>query len=241
VDSQTRHALKEDKFVHVTTTGLSWIEIHRAQVIRASIAAVVILAAIIGGIALYEHRTAEASVALGQALEVYNTPLRQPGEPADGTFTTVADRAKAANAKFVDVANRFGALEPGKTARYFAGLTDIDLGKMADAETNLKSVSGSYNRDLSSLAKVALAGLYVQTGKTSQAIDLYKQLIDHPTDTVPAAAAQLQLAQIYEKTDPQQAKQIYAVLKDKNKDTAAGQIAAQKLNPGAAAQGLPPQ
>jgi hypothetical protein len=34
-----------------------------------------------------------------------------------------------------------------------------------------------------------------------------------------------------------QAKQIYAVLKDKDKTTAAGQIAAQKLNPGAAQQG----
>ncbi len=241
MDSQTRHALKEDKFVYATTTGLSWIEVHRAQVIRASIAAVVVLAAIVGGIVLYQHRSAEASVALGQALEIYNAPLRQPGEPAaDGSFATVADRAKASNAKFVDVASRFGSLGPGKTARYFAGLTDIDLGKMADAESNLKSVSGSYDKDLSSLAKVALAGLYVQTGKTSQAIDLYKQLIDHPTDTVPAAAAQLQLAQVYEKTDPQQAKQIYAVLKDKNKDTAAGQIAAQKLNP-AAAQGPVPQ
>jgi predicted negative regulator of RcsB-dependent stress response len=241
VDSQTRHALKEDKFVYATTTGLSWIEVHRAQVIRASIAAVVVVAALVGGIVTYEHRAAQASIALGQALEIYNTALRQPGEPDDGSYLTIADRSKAANARFVQVANQYGNLEAGKTARYFAGLTDIDLGKTADAETNLKSVSTSWNKDLASLAKVALAGLYVQTGKTPQAIDLYKQLIAKPTDTVPASAAQLQLAQIYEKTDPQQAKQIYAVLKDKEKATAAGQIAAQKLNPAAAQQALPPQ
>jgi len=234
VDSQTRHALKQDKFVAATTTGLSWIEIHRAQAIRAAIAAVVVLAAAIGGIVIYQHRSAQARIALGQALEIYNSPLRQPGEPEDGSFKTIADRSKAANQQFVDVANKYGSLEPGKIAQYFAGLTDIDLGKLPEAEASLKEVSGSFNKDLASLAKVALAGLYVQEGKTQPAVDLYKQIIYKPTDTVPASAAQLQLAAIYEKTDPQQAKQIYAVLKDKEKTTAAGQIAAQKLNPAAA-------
>jgi len=242
VDTQTRHALKQDKFVQATTSGLSWIELHRSQVIRASVTAVVILAAIIGSAAFYEHRSAQASLALGQALEIYNSPLRQPGAPEDGSYSTAAERSKASNQQFVDVANRYGSLEPGKVARYFAGLTDIDLGKTADAEDSLKQVAESYHKDLASLAKVALANLYVQTGKTPQAIDLYKQLIAKPTDTVPASAAQLQLAALYEKTDPQQAKQIYAVLKDKDKATAAGQIAAQKLNPGAASQGgMPPQ
>jgi predicted negative regulator of RcsB-dependent stress response len=240
VDSKTRHALKQDKFVTATQTGLSWIEIHRDKVIRASIAVVVILAAIVGGGIFYQHENAVASVALGQALEIYNSSLRQSGEPDDGSYKTTAERAQAANKQFIDVANKYGIFEAGKIAKYFAGLTDIDLGKTADAEANLKGISGSYNKDLSALAKVALANLYVQTGKTQQAIDLYKELIAKPTDTVPAPAAQLQLAAIYEKTDPMQARQIYAVLKDKDKTTAAGQIAAQKLNPGAAAQ-QPPQ
>jgi predicted negative regulator of RcsB-dependent stress response len=236
VDSQTRHALKQDKFVSATQTGLSWIEIHRDRVIPASIAVVVILAVVVVGAIFYQHENTAASVAVGQALEIYNSSLRQPGEPDDGTYKTTTERAQAANKLFVDVANKYGMFEAGKIAKYFAGLTDIDLGKTADAEANLKGVSGSFNKDLSALAKVALANLYVQTGKTQQAIDLYKELIAKPTDTVPAPAAQLQLAAIYEKTDPMQARQIYAVLKDKDKTTAAGQIAAQKLNPGAAAQ-----
>lgn len=111
----------------------------------------------------------------------------------------------------------------------FAGLTDIDLGKTSDAEGSLQQVASSHDSSLASLAKVALAGLYIQTGKVSQAVDLYNQLIAKPTATVPASAAQLQLAQLYETTDPQKAKQIYAILKDKDKTTAAGQIATQKL------------
>jgi tetratricopeptide (TPR) repeat protein len=130
----------------------------------------------------------QAALALGAALEIYNSPLRQPGEPEDGSYKTVADRAKAANSSSSSTSPiATAAFEQGKIARYFAGLTDIDLGKTADAETSLKSVSGSYNKDLSALAKVALAGLYVQTGKTQQAIDLYKQLIAKPTDTVPGS------------------------------------------------------
>lgn len=240
MDTQTRHALKQDKFVQATTTGLSWIELHRAEVIRFGIAIVVLLAAAIGGAIYYQHRSTAAAIALGNALEIYDSPLRQPGEPADGSYVTIADRAKAANPQFLDVANRYGSLEAGKIARYFVGLSDIDLGKTAEAEASLKEVSASYHKDLSSLAKVALANLYSQTGRMPQAIDLYKQLIANPSNTVPASAAQLQLAAIYEKTDPQQARQIYAVLKDKDKTTAAGQIASQKLNPGAA-QGPPVQ
>ncbi len=234
MDSQTRHALKQDKFAAATQTGLSWIEIHRAQVIRASVAAVVVLAAIIAGGVFYQRQSAAAAVALGQALEVYNASLRQPGEPDDGSYKSTAERAQAANKLFAEAASKYGSFEAGKTAQYFVGLTDIDLGKTADAETSLRQVASSYNKDLAALAKVALANLYIQTGKSPQAIDLYKQLIAKPTDTVPASAAQLQLAAIYEKTDPQQAKQIYAVLKDKDKSTAAGEIAAKKLNPAAA-------
>src|SRR5260370_38722834 len=81
VDTQTRHALKQDKFVEATQTGLSWIDTNRSQVLRAGIAAVVLLAALIGGTGYYQHRSAEASVALGKALEIYGSPPRPPGAP----------------------------------------------------------------------------------------------------------------------------------------------------------------
>jgi len=54
-----------------------------------------------------------------------------------------------------------------------------------------------------------------------------QQLIAKPTSTVPADAAKLQLAALYEKTNPAEANRIYAQLKSSK--SAAGQIAAQKL------------
>ena len=40
MDTQTRHALKQDKFVTATTSGLEWIGEHRSRVIAWSVGAV---------------------------------------------------------------------------------------------------------------------------------------------------------------------------------------------------------
>ena len=101
--------------------------------------------------------------------------------------------------------------------------------------------------ELASLAKLALADLYHQSGRDPQAIDLYNQLTAKPTDAVPAGLAQIQLAELYTaegKVD--QAHKIYAQLKDKDKapkggEGPAGRIASEKLNPAPSAAGLPPQ
>jgi lipopolysaccharide biosynthesis regulator YciM len=125
------------------------------------------------------------------------------------------------------VASQYGLLLPGKTASYFAGLTAIDMGQPGAAETYLKKLADGSNAPLGSLAKLALANLYQQLNRNSEAVVLYNQLIAKPTTTVPADAARLQLASLYEKTNPAEANKIYAQLKSSK--SAAGQIAAQKL------------
>jgi hypothetical protein len=232
VDTQTRHALKQDSFVQATSSGIGWLQAHRTNAVRITIAVVVILAIAIGGGALYNQRNTQAKIAFGQALEVYTAPLQQPGMPVDPSqpsYTTSAARAKEANRQFVAIADRFGWLETGRNARYFAGLSYIDLGQTASAEAALKQVAGSYESSISSLAKFALAGLYHGSGRDAQAIQLYQELIAKPTDSVPASAAKLELAGLYAPTNPAQAKKLYAEIQDKNKATAAGQIAAEKL------------
>jgi len=233
VDSQTRHALKQDKFVQTTQSSVSWIEEHRSTAIRASIAVVVVLAILIVGIVLYTQRSEAAETALGAALDVYSAPLAIPGAPAQkNVYATAAERAKAANQKFVDVASQYGMLSPGAKAHYFAGLTYQELGQNASAETELKKAADSWDSNLSSLAKFALANFYHQTSRDSQAIELYNALIAKPTDSVPAYTSQLALADLYSatgKTD--QAKQIWAKIKDADKNGPAGSMAAEKLTP----------
>ena len=231
MDSQTRHALKQDKFVQTTQSGVSWVSDNRSSVIRYSVAAVVVLALLIAGAVVYNQRSEAAGAALGSALDAYASQLAQPGQPiTKGVYATAADRAKAANAQFVQVANQYGWLSEGAKAHYFAGLTYEELGQNAQAETELKTASSAWDGNLSSLAKFALAGFYHQTGRDAQAIDLYNGLIAKPTMAVPGYTSQLALADLYQaagKTD--QAKQIWAKVKDADKAGSAGSIAAEKL------------
>ena len=231
MDSQTRHALKQDKFVRATQSSAGWVGEHRSSVIRFSIAVVVVLALAIAGLVYYNQRSEAAETALGSALDAYSSQLAQPGAPAQkGVYTTAADRSKAANQQFVQVAKQYGWLPEGGKAHYFAGLTYEDLGQTASAETELKAAAGSWSGSLSSLAKFALAGFYHRSGRDAQAIDLYNALIAKPNDAVPVYTAQLALADLYSASGKtEQAKQIWAKVKDADKAGAAGSIAAEKL------------
>jgi tetratricopeptide (TPR) repeat protein len=235
VDQQTRQALKHDKFIDSTNHGLEWASENRRSVIVTSSIVLLAILIVIGGVLIYNSRSAQASVAFGAAMQAYQTPIAAPGQqvpPGVKTFASVSDRAKAANSLFMGVADKFSMAPDGKVARYFAGLTYLEEGQNGPAESTLKQVADGWNGDLAALAKLSLAQLYRQTGRDSQAIDLYNQLTAKPTTTVPAGLAQLQLAELYEtQGKPELAKKIYAQLKDKDSKGPVGMMAAQKLNP----------
>ncbi len=114
-------------------------------------------------------------------------------------------------------------------ARYFVGLTASQTGDNAAAEHNLQEVAKSSNKDLASLAKLALASLYRAENKDAQAVDLYKQLIDKPTTAVNKVSAQLELANFYEgRQKPDEAKRIYDQIQKENPATEAASAAQQR-------------
>jgi TolA-binding protein len=231
VDTQTRHALKQDKFARAAKSGASWVEEHQSGVLRWAISLGVVVVLGVAALVWWNVRTTAADLALGQAIDLYNAPLAEPGEPPEkNVYTTAEARATEANREFVAVAQNFRWLPEATKARYFAGVTYAELGKNAPAETELKAAAGSSNRNLANLARYALAGVYHQTNRDSQAIDLYNGLIAQPSETVPASEAQLGLADLYVAEGKQdQARALWAKIKDANKDSAAATIAQQKL------------
>ena len=238
MDQQTKAMLKQDSYVTATSHGLEWAGQNRRSVmVSAAILLAVIVVAVLG-IVIYNNRSEKASQAFGAAMQTYQTPLATPGQavpPGVKTFPSATERAKAASEQFLQVAKQFGGTPDGKNARYFAGLTQIEAGQNATAEATLKEVAGGWNRDLGNLSKLALAQMYRQTGRDSQAIELYNQIAAKPSTAVPMGVAKLQLADLYQNENkPDEARKIYAELKDKDAKGAAGVIAAQKLNPSAA-------
>jgi predicted negative regulator of RcsB-dependent stress response len=233
VDAHTRTVLKQDDpLVHSTQLGLDWIAANRTKALRIALAVVAVLVIAIVGAVVYQHRSQAAESAFGAAMSVYSTPVADAAQqlpPGTRTFPSAAERAKVARPQFEAVANQYGSTEAGHNARYFAGLTAAEMGDEKGAEATLRKAADGGDANIASLARLALANLLAQHGGNSEAIKLYQNLIDHPTSTVSASAAQLQLAQLYEATDPAQANKLYAQIKAKDTKTAAGQIAAQRL------------
>ncbi len=235
---ETKRELKQDQFVTTTASGLEWASENRRSVIITSAMLLGFIAIAVAIGVINNLRSNAASAAFGQAMEIYQSPITVPGQPATPgvkSYASVADRAKAANGEFHRVADDYGSTKDGKTARYFEGLTLLEQGQTQSAENTLKNVADSWDKELASLGKFALANLYRQTGRDSQAVDIYNQLTDKPTDAVPSGLAQLQLAELYTsegKVD--QAHKIYAQLKDKDAKGVAGILAAKRLNPTAA-------
>ncbi|MGH9562660.1 MAG: tetratricopeptide repeat protein [Terracidiphilus sp.] len=231
MDIQTRRALKGDKFTQAAASSASWVGEHSATVVRWAITAGAILVVVIGGLIFWNVRSSAADAALGAALDVYTTPLQQPGAPSEpGVYATEADRAKEANREFVAVAHDYSMLPEAAKAHYFAGVTYEELGQNGQAEAELKTASHSWDRNVANLAKVALAGLYRQTSRNDEAIALYNEIIAKPSITVSAPVAQLDLADLYASEGKQdQARNLWAKIKDADKEGAAGSIAAEKL------------
>ena len=94
----------------------------------------------------------------------------------------------------------------------------------------MKTAAGSWDRNLSNLAKLALAGLYHQTGRDSEAIDLYNAWPPSRRRRFQPAWRSLTWPTCMRQTGKQdQARALWAKVKDADKDGAAGQIATQKL------------
>jgi TolA-binding protein len=237
VRAETRHQLKSDRFAQATIGAAEatahWTVEHKSKILIGSLIAVVVLVAVLGGWYYLAQQDAKANVELSQAVRTLETQIRPAGTPETPnfpSFASVDERATAAKKQLQAIIDKYPHTRTADVARYMLGTTAIELGDNATAEKELKDVSGIGNRDLSSLAKLALASLYGNTNRTKDALDLYKQLIDKPSDTVSKVTAQLQLAALYESSQqPAEAKRIYEQVVKDNPKTEAEQIAQGKL------------
>lgn len=211
--SSTRHQLKTDEFRETTVTTLNWAAENRSTLIAAGIVVAVILAVVIGGYSYVSYRNQQARGMLAAAIEKYNAPIRPAGQPATPEMLTYAsgtERAKAANAEFTQVVDKYSFTESGRIARYFEGITLRDMGDTAGAEAQLNKVASGWDKSMAGLAKLALASLYADTNQVPKAIATYKDLIDHPSKSLGKWTPQFQLAELYQNNNqPEDARKLY--------------------------------
>ena len=231
--SYTRHQLKQDAFAASTAETISWAVEHRSKLVAVATVVAVILALVAGGWAYINYRDQQAREQLASALQKFGQPIRPAGTPATPdvpSYGSNEERAKATNAEFVRIADTYSHTQSAAVARYFAGITARDLGEQSTAQKDLEEVGASRYPEIASLAKFALAAVYHDAGNNTQAIDLYKQLIDHPTVSVGKSTAQFALASLYEAlSKPDEARHLYEQMQKDTPGSAVAQIATQRL------------
>ena len=236
--AETRHQLKQDAFSRVTIGAAEktahWTVEHRNTIIIAAIVAVIVAGAAIGGWYYLSAQDEKASLDFSQGVRTMNTPLRPAGSPEQPdfpTFTSAKERAQAAQKQFQTIIDKYPHTRTADMAHYFVAVTAASLGDNAAAERNFRDISSGGNRQVASLAKDALAALYANTNRMKEAVPLYQELINKPTDSVGKVTAQLQLAEAYQNSNqPLDAKRLYEQIKKDNPSTEAGQLATQKLS-----------
>ena len=236
--AETRHQLKQDRFSKVTLEAAEnaahWSVEHQAKLIAAVIAVVVIAAIAFGGWYYINTQDEKASAELSTAVRTFETPVRPAGVPAQpgyDTFASTEERATAARKQFQAIADKYPHTRTADMARYFVGLASAQLNDNAAAERSLQETANSSNADLAALGKFALASVYRAENKDTQAVDLYKQLIDKPTLAVSKATSQIELAGFYESQGlPAEAKKLYDEVAKENPASETASLAQRRAS-----------
>jgi len=233
VRSYTRQQLKQDKVATAVTEKVSWPVEHRDKLVWVAVAVVAAVVILAGGWFYLNQRDQAASADIGKALAILQAPIQPanaPVQPGFVTFPSAKERAQAAQKEFKAIEQKYPHTRASEFARYFVGVTSLDMGDTAGAEKTLKELAGARDKELGSLAKFALASVYRAENRQADAIKVYQALIANPTTTVPKNTAQLELAALYQDKQPAEAERIYQEIQKENPKSAAADVAASRLS-----------
>lgn len=226
----SRHELKQDEFLSTFEETLGVLEEQREMLIGL-VLVVLVGGGVLGGLWWDARRQEQrASFALGQALDSYAAPIRlNPGEsPANypgPSFANEKEKYEAAQKEFARLRREFAGTSVAVVAKHYEALALWQLGKQDEALQQLEEVSRAANPERAALARLHLAGIYQQRGRTEEARKLYRKLADQPTRSVPRPVALLALADLQAASQPAEARKLYEELKRTLGDTRlAGQI-----------------
>jgi predicted negative regulator of RcsB-dependent stress response len=228
----SRKELKKDEVRETFAHGAEAVLSHQQLTIYLLGAAIVVALAIFGWRTYSERQTVKASAELNEAMKVFLSRVRTPGEPSDAGEVTYVDEKN----KFTDASQKFGSLamkyprtRPGQIASYYAALSLEKIGKDEDARKWLQGLSESSSEDLAAMARFELAQLDDRAGRGDEAVKIYEQLIAKPAALVPKAVVMMALAEHYAAKNPAEAAKLFTQIKNEYPDTPIAEQADQEL------------
>ncbi len=228
----SRKELKHDKIKETFEHGAEAVYSHGRMTLFVVIAALVVASGY-GGWRFYADRqNVAATAAFDTAMKSYNArigPAADPSDPTEPVFANEALRAQDAAAKFTAVADKYPGTSTGKLARYYVALCLQDTDRSNQALEELKKISGSSDKELSAMADYQIAVIYARTGKTDEAVKIYRSLADKSSVMVPRPLVLLELAALLRQTKPQEAASLYQQIKKEFPDSALAEEADRGL------------
>lgn len=212
----SRKELKHDRVRETFEHGAEAVLSHTRLASIAVLALILAASGYLGWRFYTDRQTAQAQVALDDAMKVFNAAVATPGQPTlpgELTFPTAEQRAQAAEPKLEAVANKYPHTNPGKLARYYSALTLMDQDKLNQASEQLKKLDAGSDKELAALAKYQTALIAERNGKKDEAIKTLQALSTSGSVLVPKPMVLLELAGLYSQTDPKQATSLYEQLK----------------------------
>jgi predicted negative regulator of RcsB-dependent stress response len=213
VDRVTRKELKSDRFALEVGHTVEYVAGHRRQVMQY--AALVLGVLLIGiGIYLYLQRGHTArQTELQQAMRLVDATVAATGTEFMVNFQTQAEKDKAIEKAFSDLASKYAGKDEGEIARYYMGMRAADKGNMGDAEKHLRQAAESADDDYSSLARFSLAQVYQVQSKNAEAEKELRYLVDHPTILVSKEQATIELGRLLLRTKPDEGRKLLEPLR----------------------------
>lgn len=218
----SRKELKHDRIRESFEHGAEAVISHRTLALAILLTLVVVAAAVLGWRFYNERQTSQASNALDDAMKIYSARIRganEAAEPNEVTYVDERNKYEDAAKKFTEVADKFPRTNPGRLARYYAGLSLEQLGRDNQALESLKKAESGSDPELAGLARFQMAQIDDKIGKHDEAIKLYRQLADKPTAFVPKPLALLYLANDLSRSNPQEAAKVYNQIKKEFPDS----------------------
>jgi hypothetical protein len=229
----SRKELKQDRIHDAFEHSAEAVYSHKQVVLSVLVVALIVAIGYAGWTVYHDRQTAAASTEFDGALRAYNGPIagatQQPPEPGEVTYPDEQARANDAERKFAVVADKYPHTKQGKLARYYEALCLENLERQNQAMEALKKLSADSDKELASMANYQIATIDARTGKTDEAIKIYRALADKSSVFVPRSLALLDLAGILRVTNPKEAAVVYQQIKKEFPDTAIAEEADRGL------------
>jgi predicted negative regulator of RcsB-dependent stress response len=213
VDRHLKKVAKSDEFKQQVWHGIDFLTGHPAEIKKYGAIALAVLVVAAGSYFYVRHQAEAREEALSQALKIDDATVGANKQAANLYYATQDEKDQATAKAFRDLAAKYPGTQEAAIAKINLGQGDVDRGDMVGAEKEFRDVVDSAPAAYASQAALALAQLYEIEGKTADAEKLLNNLVKNPTVTVSKEEAQIALARVIAKTDPDKARKMLEALR----------------------------